>query len=112
MLPAQRQFDFVVSNPPYVSESEFAELPSTVRDYEPRTALVAGPRGDEVVGRLLPQAASRLRAGGWLIAETSPMIEARVRSLLAEDAAWSPPGMIKDLARLPRVIFSQYEGAV
>ena len=71
----ERQFDFVLSNPPYVSESEFAELPLTVRDFEPRTALVAGPRGDEVVERLLPQAAARLKAGGWLIMEISPMIE-------------------------------------
>ena len=38
------QFDFVVSNPPYVSTEEYRQLPVDVRDYEPREALVAGPR--------------------------------------------------------------------
>ena len=37
-----------------------------VREYEPRVALVAGPTGTEVIERLIPAAAERLRPGGWL----------------------------------------------
>jgi len=48
-LPAGATFDFVVSNPPYVSEEEYADLDRTVRDFEPRLALVAGPSGAEVI---------------------------------------------------------------
>ena len=51
------------------------DLPRDVRDYEPRQALVAGPTGVEVIERLVPQAAARLRPGGWLLLEISPMIE-------------------------------------
>ena len=63
-VPAERRFDFILSNPPYVSEAESERLPREVKDYEPRVALVAGPRGTEVIERLVPQAAERLREGG------------------------------------------------
>ena len=69
-----RQFDFVVSNPPYVSAAEFEKLAADVRKYEPRTALLAGPKGTEVIERLIPQAAERLRPGGHFSTEISPMI--------------------------------------
>ena len=50
--------DFVVSNPPYVSAAEYEKLPRDVKDFEPREALLAGPKGTEVIERLLPQAAN------------------------------------------------------
>ena len=63
-VPVERRFDFVVSNPPYVSEAEFASLAPEVKNFEPRQALVAGPTGVEVIERLVPQAADRLESGG------------------------------------------------
>lgn len=48
----QRRVDLLVSNPPYVAEHEWPGLPPDVRR-EPRRALVAGPRGTEVLERLL-----------------------------------------------------------
>ena len=103
-LPADRRFHFVVSNPPYVSQSEFAALPPSVRNYEPRAALVAGPRGTEVIEALLPQAAARLLPGGQLLLEISPMIHDAVRSLVSADARLQLGPTLNDLARLPRVV--------
>jgi release factor glutamine methyltransferase len=103
-LPANRRFHLVASNPPYVSQSEFAALAPDVRKYEPRDALVAGPRGTEVIEALLPQAAARLLPGGQLLLEISPMIHDAVRSLLAADARFQLCPTINDLARLPRVV--------
>jgi release factor glutamine methyltransferase len=102
-VPAARSFDFVVSNPPYVSLAEFDKLHPTVKNYEPRPALVAGPCGTEVIERLVPQAAERLLAGGWLLIEVSPMIEPAVRELLAANATLELAPTIKDLAGLPRI---------
>jgi release factor glutamine methyltransferase len=99
-----RRFDFVVSNPPYVSESEMAGLAPDVRDHEPRAALVAGPRGTEIIEALLVQAGDRLVPGGHLLVEISPMIHDAVQALLAADARFAPGPTIKDLARLPRVV--------
>lgn len=103
-LPADRQFDFVVGNPPYVSSAEWAALAKDVRDYEPRRALEAGPTGTEVIQRLAPQAAERLPPGGWLLLEVSPMIEQAVAALLERAGAWELAPTVRDLAGMPRVV--------
>jgi release factor glutamine methyltransferase len=103
-VPADQQFDFVVSNPPYVSAAEFDKLAADVRKFEPNVALVAGPRGTEVIEALIPQAAGRLRPGGHLLIEISPMIDDAVRALLEGDGRFDVGPTIKDLARLPRVV--------
>jgi release factor glutamine methyltransferase len=103
-LPADARFDSVVSNPPYVSESEWATLARDVRDFEPRAALVAGPRGTEVIERLVPQAAERLLSGGWLLTEISPMIEADVRRLIEDEPRFESVTTTKDLAGLGRIV--------
>lgn len=106
-LPAETTFDFIVSNPPYVSESEFAALAREVRDHEPRWALVAGEGGTEVIERLVTQAAERLVPGGWLIVEISPMIEAAMRAIVEKEPRLELGATIKDLAGLARVVQSR-----
>jgi release factor glutamine methyltransferase len=103
-VAAERHFDFIVSNPPYIAEGEMAGLARDVRDYEPHLALVAGPRGTEIIERLIGQAADRLVPGGWLLMEISPQLDAAVRSMLAGDDRYELHPTIKDLAGLPRVI--------
>ena len=61
--------DLIVSNPPYVSADEWASLPPSVRDHEPRLALDGGPDGLEVVRRLLSQTQGLLKPGGALLIE-------------------------------------------
>ena len=77
-----RQFDLIVSNPPYVTTAEMATLADDVRRYEPALALDGGEQGTSVIERLLPQAAERLRPGGWLLMEISPTIAERVEQLV------------------------------
>jgi len=103
-FPEAPVFDFVVSNPPYVSERELADVAPEVKGHEPREALLAGPRGDEVIQRLVPQAAARLVPGGWFVCEISPMLEERVRELLAAETRFAAAMTRKDLAGLTRVI--------
>jgi release factor glutamine methyltransferase len=59
----------ILANPPYIRESEWAGLQPEVSGYEPRLALVAGPRGTELHERLLGEAVSYLMPGGWLAME-------------------------------------------
>jgi release factor glutamine methyltransferase len=103
-VPAERRFDFIVSNPPYVTTAEMEKLPADVRKFEPPAALLAGPRGTEVIQALVVQAAERLRPGGHLLMEISPTIHDAVRSLLEADGHFELGPTIKDLARLPRVV--------
>ena len=80
---APETFDFIVSNPPYVGESEEDTVQLEVRKFEPRNAVFAGPRGTEVIERLIPQAKATLKPGGWLIMEISGTIAGEVQKLLA-----------------------------
>ncbi|MGD0516884.1 MAG: peptide chain release factor N(5)-glutamine methyltransferase [Thermoguttaceae bacterium] len=103
-VAAEKKFDFILSNPPYIAAGELSALAPDVKNFEPRAALLAGPRGTEVIESLIPQSAERLHPGGYLIVEISPMIHDRVLALLAADERFEPATTIKDLARLPRVL--------
>jgi len=103
-LPEERRWDFIVSNPPYVSTAEMDELPEEVREHEPRLALLGGDDGTAVIRRLIPQAARRLRPGGSLLVEVSPMIAEAVEGLLDAEPALERGPTVKDLARHPRVV--------
>jgi release factor glutamine methyltransferase len=108
-VPSERRFDIIVSNPPYVADGEWAALPADVREHEPRGALLAGPRGTEVIERLIPQAAQRLVPGGHLLMEISPAIHEAVCELLRSDGHFELGPTIKDLARRPRVVQATLE---
>jgi release factor glutamine methyltransferase len=47
------EFDLIVSNPPYIPFANYEQLETVVRDHEPRGALTPGPRGTEVIERIL-----------------------------------------------------------
>jgi release factor glutamine methyltransferase len=47
------EFDLIVSNPPYIPAADYDQLETGVRDHEPRGALTPGPRGTEVIERIL-----------------------------------------------------------
>ena len=103
-LAPDRQFDFIASNPPYVSTAEMTKLAASVREHEPKIALEASPSGTEIIARLLSQAAERLRPGGWFLCEIGPMIDAAVRDLVAADPRWELFPTLKDLAGHARII--------
>lgn len=96
--------DFVVSNPPYVGESEEDQVQLEVRKFEPREAVFGGPTGVEVIARLLPQAYAALRPGGWLVFEISGTVASAVEHLLtASKDGWENVRILPDLQSIPRV---------
>src|SRR5579885_1710986 len=101
---AGEQFDAVVSNPPYVAESDRDSLERQVRDYEPASALFAGPSGLDIYNRLIPQARELLKPGGWLLMEIGQGQQDALTQLLS---GWSRVGFIDDLQGIPRVACAQ-----
>ncbi len=95
-------FDLVVSNPPYIAEGEVLE--PQVSDYEPESALYAGPTGLEVYERLIPEARRVLRPGGWLLLEIGFGQQPAVEGLLR---GWSSVSVVHDLQGIPRVLRAQ-----
>ncbi len=94
-------FDFVVSNPPYVGESEADQVQLEVRKHEPRSAVFAGVTGLEVIERLIPPARESLKPGGWLVMEISGTIADRVQGQLG---GWHDVQVANDLQGIPRVV--------
>jgi release factor glutamine methyltransferase len=106
-LPPAETFDIIVSNPPYVTADEWAQLAPGVRDFEPKQALVGGKTGLEITARLVGEAGERLVAGGWLVLEIHSGLEKQTHELLAADGRFAKIATIKDLAQLPRVVHAQ-----
>jgi release factor glutamine methyltransferase len=100
-------FDFIVSNPPYVGDSEADQVQLEVRKFEPRNAVFAGPTGVEIIARLIPQAHAALRPGGWLVFEISGTIAKSVRQLLE---GWDEVRITPDLQSIPRVALARKPG--
>ena len=96
--------DLVVSNPPYVGESEEDSVQLEVRKFEPRRAVFAGPSGLEVIERLIPAAHLVLRPGRRLVLEISGTIAERVRSLLSK---WTEVEIRNDLQGIARVALAR-----
>jgi release factor glutamine methyltransferase len=96
--------DFVVSNPPYVGESEEDTVQLEVKKFEPRDAVFAGPKGTEIIERLIPEAQAALRPGGWLIMEISGTIAEDVKKLLE---GWEEVVLKPDLQSIPRVAIAR-----
>jgi release factor glutamine methyltransferase len=92
-------FEVVVSNPPYIAEGELLE--PQVFNYEPRSALYAGPTGLEVYQRLIPQARKVLKPQGWLMVEIGYGQSKALSRLLSD---WNEVSFLNDLQGIPRVV--------
>jgi release factor glutamine methyltransferase len=104
--PVKRCFDLIVSNPPYIGLDDAASLPREVREHEPHEALFAGPDGNEAYPRLVAQAETSLRGGGWLVVELGHQSAPRVAPLL-ETPTWAHSEIERDLAGIDRVLSAQ-----
>jgi release factor glutamine methyltransferase len=97
----------VVSNPPYVSAAEWAELDHDVRDHEPRSALVPGDTGLEALILLVDHARRWLAPGGSLVVELAPH-QADVVRERAERAGYGDVVVRPDLAGRRRVLVARW----
>jgi release factor glutamine methyltransferase len=98
------QFDFVVSNPPYVGESEADKVQKQVREFEPKIAVFSGVEGMDIYKRLIPQAYAVLNPGGWFVTEIGYSIEDQVKQCLA---GWPEIQTKTDLQGIPRVVVAR-----
>jgi release factor glutamine methyltransferase len=83
-FPRKSCFDFILCNPPYIPLGEYDSLPPEVRDHEPQAALLGGESGLDVYRRLVPEVASRLVPGGYLLLELGAGQAQRVAPMVAE----------------------------
>jgi release factor glutamine methyltransferase len=97
-------FDAIVSNPPYIPESDRLTLHPEVRDHEPSTALFAGETGLDIYRRLIPQALKLLKPNGLLAMEIGHGQQPALTTLLT---GWQEISFIDDLQQIPRVALAR-----
>lgn len=99
-------FDLIVSNPPYISDGAFPGLMPSVRDFEPRVALTAGPDGLDVIRPLVKRAAAPdvLSPNGALLLEISDAAQASRVEALCREAGFARVRIRLDYSGVPRVV--------
>ena len=106
-LSPGEEFDLVVSNPPYVPARDVETLQAEVRDYEPKVALTEGGSGLSIIERIVNEAGSRLKDGGYLLMEIGFNQSAAVTDLFTAvpeaEAMFFP-----DLQGIPRMVKARY----
>ncbi len=95
--------DMIISNPPYIAEEEWGHLPPSVRR-EPRTALMAGHQGLDIIHRLLQQVRTYLRPQGLLLVEIGEQQGETVRAIAQNLLPNSKQEVLPDLAGKDRVL--------
>ena len=101
-----RDFDFVVSNPPYVGFGEADKVQRSVFEFEPRMAVFAGENGLDVIRPLVKQGHQVLQPGGWLALEIGYSMRDAVVNLLSP-TEWDEIRVIPDLQGIPRVVTAE-----
>lgn len=103
---AGRQLDLVVSNPPYLTDAEYAALGPSVRDFEPRLALPSGPDGLTAIRRLLDEGRAVTAPGGWMLLEVDSR-RAAATAALAEGFGWRDVSVLDDLFGRARYLLAR-----
>ena len=96
------EYDAILSNPPYVAESQRATLAPEILRHEPPGALFSGPDGLDAIGALIAQAATRKRVRTLALEHGAGQAPA-VRELLGAPAGFPDVRTQRDLAGIERV---------
>jgi len=102
--PITGLFDIIVSNPPYIADEEYDQLPSGVKNYEPREALVAGRQGTAFYEKIISQAMNYLQKNGWLVLEIGAMQQEKIINIMDSSGYYEHISIRNDYAGLPRVV--------
>jgi release factor glutamine methyltransferase len=112
-LAQGERFDLIVSNPPYVTDAEYAALDRNVREYEPASALRGGADGLDFVRRIVDGAAERIAPGGMLLIEIGWKHGDAARALVSgavHGKSWEQVDVLKDGDGIDRVLVAVRRG--
>jgi len=96
-------FDFILSNPPYVTEAEYEHLSPEVREYEPAQALAAGEDGLRDIRQIVDIASTQLVPGGTAFIEIGHQHADAVAELVGGFRSLNLKEIANDLQCIPRV---------
>lgn len=100
----EKTVEAVVCNPPYISDKEYLEIDPSVRDFEPKDALVGGKKGTEFYERLAVELPPYLSSGGQLFLEIGADQGAAVKEIF-NSPLWRQLELIQDWSKKDRFFF-------
>jgi branched-chain amino acid transport system permease protein len=101
------RFDAICTNPPYISDAEWADVPSNVKDYEPASALRGGKDGLDYIGPLIAQSPELLASGGKLVIEIADSQRDAAIELASGNPLLANTDVLKDHEGLSRVLVAE-----
>ena len=102
-IDSSERFDIIASNPPYISEREYEEVAPEVKA-DPRLALLGGPRGTDIIERLLAEAPDYLTRPGYLMFEIGYDQSRAIFDLVQNDNRYCEFSLLKDLSDIDRIV--------
>ena len=100
-----RKFDVIISNPPYIRESEYQTLMPEVKDFEPKLALVAEDDGLKIYKQIINDAPKHLEKNGVIVFEIGYSQGKQIQNLLEKD--FKEIKILKDLQGNDRIAFAR-----
>lgn len=96
--------DLIVSNPPYIPTKDIETLQTEVRLHEPRTALDGGVDGYDYYRRLVKDAQTKLKSGGWILFEVGHDQAEVVKELFLDCGGYEDIQCYRDLQGIYRIV--------
>ncbi len=106
-LGLEGQVDIIISNPPYVPQEEWEDLPLEIHDFEPRIALEGGNEGMKFFREIIEKAYIFLKNSGLLALEIGMAQGEKIRDFTRAKGVYGDPQIIKDYRGIDRVVIIQ-----
>jgi release factor glutamine methyltransferase len=103
----EKEFDLIVSNPPYIPRGEIVHLEAEVSRWEPRAALDGGVDGLDFYRRIIEEAPGYLRQGGAVAVEIGAAIGSLVLALFRNNPAYGDTRVYQDYSGRDRVVIAR-----
>ena len=107
-VEASQKFDLIISNPPYLTEEEWKQLPLHIREFEPPEALRGGAAGMDFHLKILDSAPLFLMPHGAVVLEIAPSQEDVLKEYLTRHKKFSEFDIVQDYEHRARVLVAQH----
>lgn len=97
-------FDFIISNPPYLSNYDWENTQPDIKEYEPPDSFLGGRDGLDFYRIIVPEVSHLLSYDGWLLLEVGMGQADEVSGMIKKTSAFSKIDLVKDLSGIPRVV--------
>jgi len=102
-LSKTKQFDLILSNPPYITEEEYLTVPPEVKA-DPKIAITSGSDGLNVIRVILKKAPDYLAENGRIMFEIGHRQSEKISQIIKSDSRYSSISILKDLNDIDRIV--------